>query len=157
VQSFSARANVPYPYITAKVPELPPKVLAEAKAMVDDQLKCFKCHTAGAPSADQDPASLAPNLELAKRRLRPDWVEAWIRNPQSLQEGTRMPNFFTPDNLSTVMYPKYFGGSQERQIKVLRDYVMTLPDSGVSKAQAVSKKPPKKRRAALSSEVEPQG
>jgi len=157
VQSFSARANVPYPYITAKVPELPPKALAEAKAMVDDQLKCFKCHTAGAPSADQDPASLAPNLELAKRRLRPDWVEAWIRNPQSLQEGTRMPNFFTPDNLSTVMYPKYFGGSQERQIKVLRDYVMTLPDSGASKAQTVSKKPPKKRRAALGSQVEPKG
>ncbi len=157
VQSFSARANVPYPYITAKVAELQPKVLAEAKAMVDDQLKCFKCHTAGLPSADQDPASLAPNLELAKRRLRPDWVEAWIRNPQSLQEGTRMPNFFTPDNLSTVMYPKYFGGSQERQIQVLRDYMMTLPDAGAGKPQATAKRPPKKKRAALTTDGVPEG
>lgn len=155
VQSFSARANVPYPYITAKVPDLSPKNLTEVKAMVYDQLKCFKCHTAGSPSADQDPASLAPNLELAKRRLRPDWVEAWLKNPQALQEGTRMPNFFTPENFSTVMYPKYFGGSQERQIQALRDFVMTLPDTTATKPQAAAKPPAKKKRAALTSPEKP--
>ena len=157
VQSFSARANVPFPYITAKLADPPPRELAEAKAMVDEQLKCFKCHTAGSPSADQDPASLAPDLELAKRRLRPDWVEAWLKNPQSLQEGTRMPNFFTPDNFSTVMYPKYFGGSQERQIRALRDFVMTLPDAKTGKPQATSKPTAKKKRAALKTPAGPQG
>jgi hypothetical protein len=100
---------------------------------------------------------LAPNLELAKRRLRPDWVEAWLRNPQALQEGTRMPNFFTPENFSTVMYPKYFGGSQERQIRALRDFVMTLPDTPATKPQATAKPPAKKKRAALTTQVKPEG
>jgi cytochrome c2 len=148
VRAFAARANVPYPYISVRVPEMNAKELAEAKAMVYDQLKCFSCHTAGAPGSDKDPASLAPNLELSKHRLRPDWVLAWLKNPQSLQEGTRMPNFFTPETPDTVMYPKYFGGSQERQIRALRDFVMTLPDTGVSKPQVSTKKsPPKKKRA----------
>ena len=135
VRFFAASANVPYPYVSVRLTP-PPKELAEAKAMVDDQLKCFKCHTAGSPTAEQDPAALAPNLELAKHRLRPDWVEAWLKNPQALQDGTRMPNFFTADNFDTVMYPNYFGGSQLKQIRALRDFVMTLPDSTASKPQA---------------------
>jgi cytochrome c2 len=157
VRYFSAKANVPYPYVSARIPPMSPKDAAEAKAMVYDQLKCFKCHTAGAPGAEQDPASLAPNLELAKHRLRPDWVEAWIKNPQSLQEGTRMPNFFTPENFETVMYPKYFGGSQEKQIKALRDFVMTLPDTPASKPQAAEKKEMKKKRADLRPRPSPAG
>ncbi len=58
-----------------------------------------------------------------------------------------MPNFFTPDTPETVMYPKYFGGSQEKQMQALRDFVMTLPDASVSKPQAATKPAPKKRAA----------
>ncbi len=83
---------------------------------------------------------MAPNLQLAKHRLRPDWIVAWLKNPQALQEGTRMPSFFTPDSLNQVMYPKYFGGSQVKQIDAISDYLMTLPDSNpppaASKPQA---------------------
>jgi len=68
-----------------------------------------------------------------------------------------MPNFFTPDNFSTVMYPKYFGGSQERQIRALRDFVMTLPDAKTGKPQATSKPTAKKKRAALKTPAGPQG
>jgi len=146
VRFFSASANVPYPYVSVRLSP-PAKEVSEAKAMVDEQLKCFKCHTAGAATGEQDPASLAPNLELAKHRLRPDWVEAWLKNPQVLQDGTRMPNFFTPDNFETVMYPNYFGGSQLKQIRALRDFVMTLPDTAASKPQASVKgeRAPRKR------------
>ncbi|MFZ5469503.1 MAG: c-type cytochrome [Myxococcota bacterium] len=127
VAGFSAGSKVPFPYISLDVKRPQGKELEEVKAMVAE-LRCFNCHTTGEPSPDQDRSSLAPNLALAKHRLRPDWVFEWIKNPQSLQEGTRMPSFFTPDDMSTVMYPKYFGGSQEKQIQLLRDYVMTLPD-----------------------------
>jgi cytochrome c2 len=147
VRSFAANANVPYPYVSIRLPPPTGQELQEVKAMVYDQLNCFKCHTAGKPSKDQDVASLAPNLELAKHRLRPDWVEAWLRNPQALQDGTKMPNFFTPETPEQVMYPKYFGGSQERQIKALRDFVMTLPDINVSKPQAARAAPPRRATA----------
>ena len=38
----------------------------------------------------------APNLSLARSRLRPLWIEKRLRNPEALQPGTRMPGFF-PD------------------------------------------------------------
>jgi cytochrome c2 len=140
VSYFSAVSDVPYPYVTVDV-KADQKELAEAKTMIDKQLNCFKCHTKGAPPPDADRASLAPNLELAKHRLRPDWVVAWLKNPQLLQDGTRMPSFFTPDNFETVMYPDYFGGKQLQQIEALKDYVMTLPDE----AAVVAKKPTARR------------
>jgi hypothetical protein len=55
------------------------------------------------------------------------------------------------------MYPKYFGGSQERQIRALRDFVMTLPDTPATKPQATAKPPQKKKRAALTTQVKPEG
>jgi hypothetical protein len=144
VSYFSAVSNVPYPYITVDAAPKDPKEVAEAKTMIDKQLNCFKCHTKGAPPPDADRASMAPNLELAKHRLRPDWVVAWLKNPQALQDGTRMPSFFTPDNFDTVMYPDYFAGSQLKQIQALADYVMTLPETPAV-AAAVTKRPTGKR------------
>lgn len=139
VHSFSASSNVRYPYLSVPPPKMSESARAEAQAMVEE-LRCFSCHTAGEPKPDQDKSSMAPNLQLAKHRLRPDWIVAWLKNPQSLQEGTRMPSFFTPDSLNQVMYPKYFGGSQVKQIDAISDYLMTLPDSSpppaASKPQA---------------------
>jgi len=136
VNYFSAVSDVPYPYVTVDVKPAEGKALDEVQAMINNQLNCFKCHTKGEPPPGADRASLAPNLELARKRLRPDWVLAWLKNPQNLQDGTRMPSFFTPDNFDTVMYPNYFGGSQLKQIEALRNYVMTLPETGANKPQA---------------------
>ncbi len=133
VRGFSAASNVPFPYLSVRVPAATPAELAEAKALFTE-LKCLSCHTTGELRPGQDPSSAAPNLLIAKHRLRPDWVAAWLKNPQSLQEGTRMPSFFTPDSMDTVMYPKYFGGSQQKQIEALRDYLMTLTDEPTATA-----------------------
>ncbi|MGQ0508270.1 MAG: c-type cytochrome [Myxococcaceae bacterium] len=133
IKGFAASSNVPYPFVSVRVKQMGGAELAEAQALFTE-LKCLSCHTTGELRAGQDPSSAAPNLLVAKHRLRPDWVASWIKNPQSLQEGTRMPSFFTPDDMGTVMYPKYFGGSQERQIEALRNYVMTLNDGPTAAA-----------------------
>ncbi len=133
VRGFTASSKVAFPYLSVKVPQRDPAEMAEAKALFTE-LKCLSCHTTGELRAGQDPSSAAPNLLVAKHRLRPDWVGAWLKNPQSLQEGTRMPSFFTPESMDTVMYPKYFGGSQQKQIEALRDYVMTLTDEPTAAA-----------------------
>ncbi len=134
VRGLSAKATLPpdgrpapYPYVSLDSKVLQGKELEEAQALFNE-LRCLSCHTTGELLPGQDRSSAAPNLLLAKKRLRPDWVAAWLTNPQSLQEGTKMPSFFTGDDLSAVMYPNYFGGSQARQIEALRDYVMMLPD-----------------------------
>ncbi len=82
--------------------------------------KCQQCHPSGALSADAPSASeLAPNLSLAKNRLRPDWIVSWLTDPQSQMPGTRMPNFFYDDG-------EYFTDEAPEEIEALRDYLMTL-------------------------------
>jgi cytochrome c551/c552 len=129
VRGFSASASVPYPYMTVQLPRRSAAEMAEAKALFEE-LRCMSCHIVGKMRDDQDPASAAPNLALASQRLRPDWVLGWLWNPQSLQEGTRMPSFFQADDKAGQPYPKYFGGDQTKQIEALRDYVYSLGAGG---------------------------
>jgi hypothetical protein len=59
-----------------------------------DMLKCVRCHQFGSGDGAVDAADLAPDLSLTSGRLKPEWVESWMKNPQALEQGTRMPNFF---------------------------------------------------------------
>jgi hypothetical protein len=52
--------------------------------------------------------------------LHPEWVIKWIRDPQALMPGTKMPAFY-PDGPPDVL-----GGKDERQIEALRDYIFRL-------------------------------
>jgi len=49
------------------------------------------------PVALADAASLAPALDLARVRLRHDWIADWIRRPNEIIPGTRMPTNFPRD------------------------------------------------------------
>jgi cytochrome c2 len=71
---------------------------------VFSMLRCQQCHSV----APVDPAnppipnvadtqSLAPNLTLSKLRLRHDWIADWIRRPDEMIPGTRMPTNFPRD------------------------------------------------------------
>jgi len=130
VQYFSAASNKPFPYITAAAPELPASKAKEATALMAE-LKCLSCHVVGKLAPNQDPASAAPNFQLAKHRLRPDWIISWLQNPNALQEGTRMPSFwdFSDPQHPTSNY-KSFGGDAKAQIEALRDLLMHLGEPG---------------------------
>ena len=41
-----------------------------------------------------DKNSWGPNLALARERLRPDWLWAWLISPNSYMPGTKMPAFW---------------------------------------------------------------
>jgi mono/diheme cytochrome c family protein len=86
-------------------------------------LKCQQCHVLGAIPKDQPTANLAPDLRMSVERLQPDWILDWLKNPQRIQPGTRMPAFW-PE------YPKsYFpqmGGSADAQITAIRDHLLTF-------------------------------
>ncbi|MEO8381908.1 MAG: c-type cytochrome [Acidobacteriota bacterium] len=72
---------------------------------VFNMLRCQQCHSltpVGDPSNPPSPnvadsQSLAPNLTLTKVRLRHDWVADWIRRPDEMIPGTRMPTNFPRD------------------------------------------------------------
>ena len=71
----------------------------------------------------KDITNLAPNLQMAVNRLKPDWIPLWLRDPNAIQQGTRMPSFF-PDGQSPA--PDVLGGDAAKQMRALRDVVMTL-------------------------------
>ncbi|MCP4661184.1 MAG: c-type cytochrome [bacterium] len=60
-------------------------------------LQCRRCH-GDEPGADGPAVSeRAPSFRLVRQRLRPDWVIAWILDPQSWIPGTTMPESFHRD------------------------------------------------------------
>jgi len=101
-----------------------PKYVAVGKALFED-LQCLSCHYTGKIPEGKGPEDLAPNLAMAKSRLKPEWVDAWIALPDSISPGTRMPNFF-PDLVEPSPYSDALDGDVRAQIRALREYIFFL-------------------------------
>ena len=85
-------------------------------------LACIECHSFG-----EFPSRGMPAGDLADmwRRLQPGWFRAWLEKPSTIRRGTRMPNFFTPGELSA---PEVLHGDADAQIAALWTY-LSLADS----------------------------
>ncbi|MBI3126309.1 MAG: c-type cytochrome [Candidatus Tectomicrobia bacterium] len=96
-----------------------PGHLAEGKKYFDD-LECAKCHfpPGQRPAAGLSVQELGPDLGLARARLNPDWVLRWLKTPQAIQPGTKMPNFFYDDAGQPL------DENAEKMMIGVRDYVM---------------------------------
>lgn len=81
--------------------------------------QCIKCHQSK-PDSSLSASFLAPDLVIAKDRLRPEWVAEWMKDPQTLQPGTMMPAFF-PDGQSPVQ--TVLDGDYLKQIQAIRNYL----------------------------------
>jgi mono/diheme cytochrome c family protein len=70
--------------------------------------KCVQCHPLGDEVPAADPEDQAINLSLARIRLRPSWVRAFLANPKKLiGTQTRMPAvFYTSDGMPRVEHPE---------------------------------------------------
>ena len=92
-----------------------------------DAYQCALCHATG-PGQPLTDDIIAPNLILTKDRLRPEWIVRWLIDPQELQPGTKMPNFFS-FNEDDDWNPIYSDADAHQQYKIilaLRDYLMVL-------------------------------
>jgi len=97
---------------------------------------CNNCHFYGEVKPIQDPATWAPNLALTKERLRHDWVIEWLRNPQKIMPGTKMPAPYLPTSDLLVVdgaadtWGKYLvelNGDNDLMLEGLTDYIFTIP------------------------------
>ncbi len=106
-----------------------PEFLASAKfgKQLFEAYQCALCHATreGQPLTKD---IIAPNLILAKERLRPDWILEWMIDPQKLQPGTKMPNFFSfnEDDDYNLILSDADAHTQYKMIVALRDYLMIL-------------------------------
>jgi len=164
VAMFSAidHADYPYRYYDVKN-EAPKKAIGDA---MFTNLKCTSCHVVGDVKLSPEEAQrAAPNLLLAKTRLRAEWIVKWLSNPDWVQPGTRMPSFWSGGTnllqalIGTPDGKKTFSGlpgidqvsdSALHQMEVIRDHVFTL-EGGPAAASAPAKaaKPAPKKKAEL--------
>jgi len=145
VAMFSAfdHAEYPYRYYDVKL-EGDRKKVAEA---LFQNLKCTSCHVIGEPNlTPEEKAKAAPNLLMAKDRLRAEWIVKWLSNPDMILPGTRMPSFFagganllqglmqTPGGaiFKSLTGIDQVADSAQHQMEALRDHVFTLQPSGAA-------------------------
>jgi cytochrome c2 len=129
VRFFEALSQQPLPYIPEQVPTLTAKETDMARSLFSSTAApCLKCHATGDPSHDK--IATAPNFLLAKERLKPDWVERWITDPQAVSPGTSMPSgLFKQQNNQWVFAgptPPTFNGYDGDHRKLLTDYIFQL-------------------------------
>ena len=122
VNYFNHISGIEPSFAGEKIPASTPEEIAAGRQLFK-ALQCIKCHQTEAPGAGLSTSFLAPNLEIAKDRLRPNWILEWLKDPQTLEPGTMMPTFF-PEGQSPMK--DVLGGDAERQIKALRDYLMVF-------------------------------
>ncbi|HSI63873.1 MAG TPA: hypothetical protein VLE43_12160, partial [Candidatus Saccharimonadia bacterium] len=100
---------------------------------------CIVCHDInGQPSLGIGAYDLA---EMPKR-LRPEWMRAFLLNPAGFPTGTRMPPFWPAGR---AMNPALGGGTTERQINSILRYLAevdeSLPPEGLADRAALVLKP----------------
>jgi len=129
VRFFQALSQQPMPYIPQPVPTLTAKETEMARSLFSSTAApCLKCHATG--DVQHDAHATAPNFLLAKDRLKPDWVERWITDPQAISPGTSMPSgLFNRVNDQWVFAgptPPSFKGYDQDHTKLLVDYIFQL-------------------------------
>lgn len=131
--AFASLDKVPFPY--APRPASAPESVAHGRDLFG-RWQCVKCHVVdGKLPPGQEPANMAPDLAKVPRRLRPEWLTLWLKNPSSIQPGTRMPSNF-PDKAEENAFPEVLGGDQAKQVEAVRAYLLTFGRGAAASAPA---------------------
>lgn len=123
VKYFNAVDNQKFTYKSKEdqIPK-PSKEQWEVGKQIFDQFRCVQCHQAE-NIEDRNPLELAPDLGLARERLKPRWIVKWLVDPNRIMPGTRMPGYW-PDFQSPL--PDVLGGSAKKQIIAIRNYLVNM-------------------------------
>ena len=134
VKYFSKRDGAEYPfeyikekdkrYLAKKEIERP-NYLETAKELFNSPtVNCASCHIRGDIMPEGKPSGWAPDLSIAKDRLKPSWISNWLKDPQKIQPGTKMPTFF-----GEGMYQDIMPGTAASQIQAIMDFLMNFNDT----------------------------
>ncbi len=123
IEGWANAARVSFPFEEKKDVVMTAHELSEARKLFK-RLQCTNCHFVGPNptrvSVEDGSQGLAPNFWETHKRLRPHWVESWLKDPNAIYPGTRMPGFW-PEGSSPA--PDILGGDPKKQIEVLTKYL----------------------------------
>jgi mono/diheme cytochrome c family protein len=83
---------------------------------------CNQCHSIGEAKAHASFEAPAPNFAHVTSRLRDEFYHRWVRNPQRVEPGTRMPTFADGDGKTAIKDP--FDGDAAKQYEAIRHYLL---------------------------------
>jgi len=72
-----------------------PDEIEKGQIYFEEDYACDGCHTR---SQGGEGGVVGPDLSYATKRIRPEWMFYWIKNPQLIRPDTPMPNFRIPDD-----------------------------------------------------------
>ena len=106
-------------------PQMPSEDMVKAgrRLASKDYFDCMSCHPIGDKKPERPSEEWAPDLTLASKRLNPEWIIRWLQNPQKIQPGTKMPDFFPGDRSGPE---DILNGDEAKQMIALRDYLLGL-------------------------------
>lgn len=129
VKYFNALDQEEYPFTDVVDTKLDaPEFAAAEKLFSNEYFGCAQCHIVAGkmPSGSSD--SWAPDFALAKKRLKPEWIIHWLKNPADLLPGTKMPTYFDPSSFDESGPNDILNGDEMKQIKALRNYLLSIVD-----------------------------
>jgi hypothetical protein len=155
VRYFAAWDGQAYPYQAVKVNELTEeqKLYSLTHMISTEAANCLSCHYQGEFPVERgktELAKMAPNFNDVARRLRPEWVKAWLLRPQNWLPYTKMTAFWAtidrerdnprwpaesdPFRSPAPLWNKVPGFPQvttEQQVEMVRDFLFSLPPDAV--------------------------
>lgn len=106
-EAVTLRDYIMTAFIDQRVPKVPqiaqaitPDMAAQGEKLYWEKYPCFTCHQIQGKAVG---AAVGPDLTDAWRRLNPDWMVQWIKNPQAFEPATIMPNLGLTDAEATAI------------------------------------------------------
>jgi cytochrome c2 len=120
IAGWNYEARQPFPYADAYDPGSHPEQVARGREVFAGA-QCKSCHAESAADLNREGVN-APNLELARRRLKPAWLSQWLTDPQAMAPGVNMPKF----PWESIAHPADPNETSEQRVEAIKTYVMSI-------------------------------
>jgi mono/diheme cytochrome c family protein len=111
-----------FPELRKEIVEQRPYASDAYRLLLNPQL-CLQCHQIG--QIQVKGGAQGPPLDLSAERLRPEWTQRWMANPNRL--FTYSPNMPSNFAKNADNFREFFDGLPFEQATALRDVLMNLP------------------------------
>jgi hypothetical protein len=107
------------------LPAANPELARVGQALIQKgSLGCVDCHAVGAQAALAGADTATINFAHIPERLRRDYYDRYVLDPQHLLPGTMMPAFANEEGLTGIT--THFGGDARRQFDAIWHFMRTV-------------------------------
>lgn len=92
-----------------------PELATQGEKLFWEKYPCFTCHQIQGKTGG---AAIGPDLTDAWKRLNPDWMVQWIRNPQAFDPASLMPNLGVTEAEALALVAYLEGVSRQMTARV---------------------------------------